>query len=1307
MKNGGFGWLRLGLSVSVVGTALAIAAFASGGSAPVAAGGSAGGDSPAYLPASHPLALDEGNAEELLQRDNAFMSRRTAGDIQLDGHRAGWLRAEGAKEGRRLHRDRVTPDPATFTGAWRGIGPNPIVQITRSDAGSFAAMSGRIGALAIRPSNGQFILGAAQGGIWLYDATEGVWVPKTDNLPSLAIGALAVAPSNDAIVYAGTGEGALSGDSYFGNGIIKSTDGGEHWANVSGDYFEGVAISNLVVDPANARHLYVSVLRGRGGARRTSQALHSRFGIWESTDGGVNWKLLKEAKSESNGATDVELDPQNTRILYASFWGDAMYKSTDGGRHWSPIMNGLPAGADYAAAQTRFAMSLSHPTGGPAVLYSGFDYVDAGGAHPSRVWKSTDQGASWQQLPAGTGDDTVEDYCGGQCFYDNVIEADPTNPDVVFAAGQFNYGIGSGGIFRSDDGGQTWKNLGYDQHPDFHALAFDRSNTAHVLVGSDGGVWYSDSRGGRPNAGDPLSAVTWQNLNGTVNPATSAVTHRTNLAITQFTSIANVPTIPAGTDSERFWGGTQDNGTLRKSTASQTWADVASGDGGQVLVDPTNANFVYGTYFGITPYRYTNGGGVFFSNQYIRGGINLSDRSDFYIPWTMNQLNTSQLFLGTYKLYRTDNAKAPSAGSVRWNTISPDLTGGCTGTAPNGARTCAISAIGVGGGTAVYVGTLDGFVQFSPDAQTSSTPTWVRLDQRGRELPNRPVSQIAVDRSNYRVAYLAYNGFNAATPRRPGHVFKTTDGGDDWTDISGDLPDVPVNSIILDPSYPNTLYIGTDVGAFVTSNGGGHWAQLGAGLPPMAVWQLDLDPAHRLLAAGTHGRGAWSIKDASTVPALVLSKVDAGKPVGPSSHVDYTVTLRNIGNAAATGVTITDPVPDNTSFVSAADGGTYANGVVTWSGLSVPAGGSIDVHFTVSISDALKSKVASIVNDGFKATSAQGMSATGSPHVTPIAPPFAVALTPATQTDGGRVGTTVSYHVTLENDGFQNDTYALSAASTYPTHFLDATCTLPASSVSVPSGGTSDFCVTVDIPAAAPNDEVNTATVTATSTGSSTVAASGTIKTIAVAVDTLLVDNDDNGPDVQGIYKTALTTATVPFSTWDLKVDANLPLNYLKAFKNVVWFAGNSYPGPITPYEARLASFLDGGGRLLMSGQDILDQAAGTTAFVHDYLHITWDGSEAQNDKPTTQVHGVTGNPVSNGIVTVPLDHTVLRAAFEDRITPNGTAATAFTDDSGAANALSYSGTYKVVFLAFPLESYGSAAQKADLVTRAMTFFGP
>jgi uncharacterized repeat protein (TIGR01451 family) len=1262
------------------------------------------GDAPTKRPGSHALtpsefgpqplagAENEGSGA-LIERDQYFMSKRTAGTTPLDVVQAGALRAKAAKDAKALghQTSAAVSAPATFNSAWSSVGPRGLNQPTR-DSGSVIKVSGRIGAEVIR-RDGTRILGAAQGGIWVWNGTA--WVNKTDNLPSLAIGSLAVAPSNDSVVYAGTGEGSLSGDSYFGNGVLKSTNGGNTWSHVSGDYFYGVSMSRITVDPNNANHLYAAVLRGRGGSRRTSPTQHSRFGIWESTDGAATWSLLKQGPPSSFGATDLELDPQNGN-LYASFWGDAIYKSTDGGVSWKTIMNGLPV-ANYAAAPSRFSVSVSHPAGqADATLYTGFDWYGTNGSyHNAEVFKSTNGGTSWVQLPGGTLPDKVTDYCATQCWYDNVIEVDPTNPNVVFAAGVYDYSNGAGGIFRSTDGGQTWINLGYDQHPDFHAVAFDPSNTQRVLIGSDGGVWYSPDLGGRPTQASPLSSVDWQDLNG-------------SLSISQLTSIATNPTAPSN-----IWAGTQDNGTGHTFGTPTSWYDLFSGDGGQVLVDPTDSSYIYGTYYGISPYRDNPecGGGCFFSNSYIRKGIDLTDRAEFYTPWVMNPDNPNQLFLGTYRLYRTNNAKASSPADVTWTPISGDLTSGCAGAAPNGGRGCTISAIGIGGGRGIYTGSEEGYVFVSPDAQTSDNPSFTRV---GNSLPGRPVGSIAVDRSNYRIAYVAFEGFNAGTSGQPGHVFKTTNGGNSWTNITGNLPDSPVNSIVLDPSFPNTLYAGTDVGAFVTYNGGQTWSQLGTGFPTVSIWQLDLDPSQagaRTLAAGTHGRSAWTLSDVRSVPAFALSKVDAGTPVGPSSTITYTLTLKNIGNAPGTGVTITDPVPANTTSPVAQDGGTVANGKVTWSGLTVPAHGSVSVHFTVSVASALDKKVKSIVNDGVVVTSAQGVGTTGSPFVTPLAPPYAVKLAPATQTNGGTGPADIDYHVTVSNLGFNGDTYGMSStgsAAGFTVSFLDSTCTTPLASDTtgaVTSGGSSDVCVRVHIASGATGNSV--AAVKATSTHDATVSATGNVKTIGVGPnDALLVDNDDNNPDVQQYYKDALTTANVPFQTWDLKADGStLPQAFLMDFTKVVWYTGNSYPDPVGPYEGELKSFLDAGGRLFMSGQDILDQAAGTSSFFSDYMHITWDGSEAQNDKPTNTVHGVTGNVVTDGIGAVTIDHSVLGAAFEDQITPNGTAQAAFTDGASKTNALTYSGTYKVVFLAFPLEAYGDAAAKANLVSRAFSFF--
>jgi uncharacterized repeat protein (TIGR01451 family) len=1255
----------------------------------------------------HEDGSDENESFDKL-RDAYYWSRLLAGDEEISLDKASTLRSQAANKASTMS---TAESSSPYGGHWQSVGPDPIVQVART-TNTFEAVSGRIGALAMR-SDGSIILGAAQGGIWTYDPSTGTWISRTEDSDTQSIGALAVAPSNDRIVYAGTGEGALSGDSYFGDGVWRSTDGGETWTHVSSQ-FAGQATSSIVVDPNNSSHVYLANLRGRGGVRRTTHPSQAFFGIWESRDAGRHWSLLKGTQDELHGATDLVMDPRNPNVLLASFWGDGIYRSTDGGQHWASALGNLPAG-NFLEGGTRFSLGLSHPAGDAnATLYTGFDYFDLSDTHhDARIWKSTDYGEHWTVTPNGTGTDSVLAYCGTQCFYDNVVKPDPNNANIVYALGVYGYNNSpqSGGVYRSTDGGATWKNLGYDLHPDFHAIAFEPDNSQHIVVGNDGGVWQSFTGGGRNGAGEPLSAAQWENLNGQVNPTTGALIHSTGLRITQFTSIATVPTVPG-----QYWGGTQDNGTLRKSLANDRWFDQASGDGGQVIVDQTNVNpvnpnvpsYVFGTFFGISPYRYNpTSVSTFFGNEPIDGGINMSDRAEFYVPWVQNRANPNQMFLGTYRLYRSDNAETPSAADVKWDIISPDLSTGCTGSAPNGARGCFISSIGVSeGGTGVYVGTDDGVMSVSPNATTAEHPTWTRVGQG--QLPNRPATQIAVDRSNWRIAYAAYAGFGAATPSNTGHVFKTTDGGQTWTNITGGLPDVPVNSIILDPSDPNLLYAGTDVGTFVTTNAGRTWLRLGNSMPKVATWQLDYDPAHAVLAAGTHGRGAYTLDTSVNTPALVVSTSDAGTPVGPGADVHYSVKLRNIGNWVATGVNITVPIPQNTAFVSAGQDGALRNGKVRWDFLEVPAGGSTTVDFTVRISPNLPGTVTEIVSDGVVVKSGQGPGTTGSPHATPISPAHAVTVSAASTTDGARVGTDVSYPVHLSNRGFQADSYTLATAGSWPAATYDASCSTPLSvTPTVASGAAADVCVKVSVPAGAANEARNDTTLTVKSSADPAVGGTATLTSIAVAVDTLLIDGDLDIPDVSGLYRDALSANSTPFSYWDLTADPVLPRNYVNAHHSVVFFTGNQYPAPVTPYEPQLKAFLDGGGRLLMSGQDILDQSAGTTAFVRDYLHINWDGTENQNDKPTAAVHSVAGNPVSDGIGTVPLDHNVLGAFFEDQVTPIAPATPAFTDDSGAANALTVTaGSYKVVFLAFPLEAYGTAAQKADLVKRAFIYFG-
>jgi uncharacterized repeat protein (TIGR01451 family) len=1249
-------------------------------------------------------------------REAYFADRVYSGSKPLSVEQVAKEHGKAAAQAKKLGASGSTASPLTSVGtpAWETIGPITTQQVART-SGTVENVSGRVSALA-QDHAGRIYLGAAGGGVWRYDPTDGSWTPLTDSLPTLAVGAIAIDPRNDNTLYLGTGEGDLSGDSHFGDGIWKSTDAGSSWTHLGlqndGTYsFDTSTISRLIVQPtAGGTALYVTTIRGRGGSRRVSPPTNQSWGVFRSDDLGAHWKMLKGTTDPSHGATDLEVDPNHVGVLYATFWGDGVYKSNPAG-NWVKVMTGLP-NADYAGGGTRIAISTVK-RGTTTRLYAGFDWYDKKGAHhPSQLFRSDDGALHWVALPT-TGEngpiDSVADYCATQCTYDNVVEADPSNANIVYAGGQYNYGLASGGIYRSVNGGVSWQSLGFDLHPDFHALSFQPGNPAHVVIGNDGGAWQSPDRGGRDFTGGNIADVDWENLNA-------------GLTITQFSSISYADTA----HPNRFYGGTQDNGTQRKASGSNVWFDQPGGDGGQVLVDhnDTTGNMVFSEYYGISPYRYNsiNFGDI----SGIGAGINTSDRSEFYVPWLMNQSNGNQLFYGTYRVYRTDNAETASASDVRWKPISGDLTTGCTGAAPNGGRNCTITALGHSeGGSAAWVGTQEGRIWVAPDAGTSDTPHWTRVDTNGPggQLANRPVGSFAVDRSNWRIAYVSYEGYNAADPGHAGHVFKTTDGGAHWADVTGNLPDGPVNTLVLNPSDGNELIAGTDFGAFVANVNGSSpsWSAVGSSLPAVQVEQLSYDSSRALLVAGTHGRGAWKLLRGTTTPALVASMADAGTPVGPGKDLDYTVTVKNEGNAPAT-VTINAPIPANTTYTSAADGGTHSGDHVTWTGVAIPAGSSAQVHYTVTIDSPLPAGTTEIVADGLSA-SGSGTSTTGSPFSTPIAPAHAVTVSTASPKDGTKPGASVTYPVTIGNPAYNDDSYTIAASSTkgWTISALQADCTtpLPVAGTPVTSGGTATVCVKVDIPASGVSEtDPDSESVVVTSTGDTSVSRTLALTSIPVTTTALVVDGDGNAPDVQSHYTAALTSAGVSYAVWDLAASRALGLQYLSAHRDAYYFSGSGYPGPLTPYEALFQHYLDGGGNLFVSGIDILDQAAGTSSFTHDYLHIAWDGSEAKNDKGTSTVTGVAGSAIGNGLPATALNRITGLCVCEDETTPVAPATAQFNDDGVAAGSPQPDGiavtatsiatgkSYRVVFLGFPLEEYGAAADQGTLAGRVNTYFG-
>ena len=1280
-------------------------------------------------------------------RQRYFEARYLSGTKPLSPEQAAYYRAAAAsKYGRTRHAaaapQRYLTAPTSTAPAWSSVGPSSVYQVGRT-TNSFQRVSGRVSALAVN-NQGFIYAGGAQGGLWRYDPVAKQWTALTDNLPTLSVGAVAIAPSDQNIVYLATGEGDLSGDSYYGDGIWKSTDAGNTWTHVSGTQFPATSITRLLVDPNNANTVYVATIRGRGGARRVSPPTNQVWGIYRSDNGGSSWRLLKGTTDPNRGATDLEFDPARPGALFATFWNDGVYRSGTDQGGWQNITRKIAKAISIKPDFTgsRFAIATTR-VGNKTRIYAGFDWHNAtNGVHrPSRLFRSDDDGEHWTQLPFGTpGDpDAVLNYCDIQCTYDNVVEVDPSDPNTVYAAGEYNYSNSPqlGGVYMSRDAGAHWVTLGVDLHPDFHALAIQPNDPAHIVVGNDGGVWDSPDRGGRQPG--PIADCLTAYFSGdgtTPPPCTDWVDRNKGLGIAQSDSVdyANAA------NPDTFWEGTQDNGTQSSLPAAGwpgfagIWMDQTSGDGGQVVVDHNDPNVVFGTYYHLTGlYRFDsaqdtlNGGGLpTFTNANIMNGIDTSDRSEFYIPLIQNQGNSNQLFTGTDKVYRSDNAETPVASDVLWQPISDDLTSGCTGSASNGGRACVISALGISdGGTGGYAGTEEGWVWHASDATTSTgNADWVRSDPTGSVLPGRPVGGFAVDRSNWRVAYVSFAGYNAATPGHNGHVFKTTDGGQSWTDVTGDLPDNPVNSILLDPSDPNTLYAGSDVGAFVTHDGGAHWAPIGSALPRAQVYQLAYDPSRALLVAGTHGRGAWTLPTGALAPALVASVTDPGVPVGPGSDLPYTITVKNIGNEDATGVTVTDPVPANTTVGAdqVGDGGTTDGTTVTWSGLTIPAGGSQVLHVTATIDSNLDSSVTEIVNDGLHVTSDQGASTSGSPHVSPIAPQYAAEVTPTSEVRTAQLTSTATFTYTLRNAGYTAESFDLSKAGDTWNTVIEADCTTAGISTAVlQPGETQKVCVQVTVPDGASSLATDVFHLTvqpdATTDTSGAQTVDGT--TVAVTHPVLLVDGDGNNPDVQSYYTSALSAAGVSYDVFDLST-TQLPDGYLSGYSSVYWFTGGSYPGPLMPYEKQLTNYLDAGGRLFVSGEDLLDQGAGTTAFVQNYLHIAWDGSENQNDKATATFNGVSGSAIGDGFGSVTKTPVAGICTCEDEITPISPALPQFTDDGSHSldsqphpDALAVTdtsgtthNTYKVVFLAFPFEEFGSAGDQAALAGAIATYFG-
>lgn len=853
-------------------------------------------------------------------------------------------RVEGAFAGR-LSVNGVAIPPNM--NSWTPLGPQPT-----ANTQFYGNVSGRVTALASDPCDGTgntVYAGAADGGIWVsFNALSQTasWKPLTDDQPSLSTGSLALdssschtinAHSQSNAIFAGTGESNFALDNLYGAGVLRSTDGGQTWqqdstfvgSSASSKNASGPYITRIAVQPGRSNPVLLAAIQGTDFS--SGGTLPS--GIWRSTDGAQHWVRVQPggggaAAAPFNPGTDVAFDSSDSsgNTVYAVLGdpnGDSdpkascsappcngVYVSTNAGSTWNRV-SGLDAASD-PGAYGRISLSLA-PGTSPSTSTLYVTIADSSNPQdPSSfllgVFKGTGIGAhgtggTWTNISAASG---LPDFCTPQCFYDMEIASVPSSSgQVVFVGGSAQPpGVGKSSIFRSADGGDSWADFSADgsgngtsTHVDVHAFSFaigSGAKTQAAFVGNDGGVWVSqDAFNPATNSGSQH----WADLNtNTGNPNTS-------LSITQF-----YPGVSISPQSDQtIYGGTQGN-DAQQFSGSLAWSDTEACpyDGGFTAINQQVPTTIYAacSYLqgpGTLNKNVLNGipgtDGINWAAIDFNNGINFTDNADFIPPLVIDAKNSQNLYFGTYRLYQTTNAGGT------WSAITSDLTSDNT---ENFVTTITVAP---SDSTTLYAGTSDGLIWQISNA-LSNTVAIHKISQSNLQ-PARFVTAIAVDPLNSQAAFVAYSGFSCPGITGCdglGHIFFTNNSGSSWTKVDGNLPDIPVNSIVIDPAdtTDNTVYAGTDSGAYAAANAttgaGTTWSVLSTGLPNSEVLSLKLSQTSRTLFAATHGRGMWSL----LLPNLTTADDFSFGTVTPSSQTvaaggtaNYTIPVDLAGNSGS------------------------------------------------------------------------------------------------------------------------------------------------------------------------------------------------------------------------------------------------------------------------------------------------------------------------------------------------------------------------------------------------------------------------
>ncbi len=578
------------------------------------------------------------------------------------------------------------------------------VSLGPSPATGFGGTTGRVSAIACSPTNqNRYFVAGADGGVWRTTDGGSTWQPLTDFMPTTAIGSLALDPTNENTIYAGTGEANFANHSRYGLGIYKSADGGDTWEQWGESTFAGRCISKLLVSPANPQVVFACVTRAGGFPEMAAAKGHPGAtgprGVFRSTDGGHTWAQLAGGLPGLD-ATDMAMEPGNSQVLYAaigSIFGspdNGVYKSVNGGDSWTKLAGGFP---NVNVGRISIAIAPTSPSRLYALVALQSDPT-GGGASTLAAVRTSDGGATWQPT-------AVAGIQATYGWYLSCVAVSPTNPDTVFFGGL--------SMVRSTNAGSSVSTV-TPPHVDLHAIVFDAAG--RLLAGDDGGVHRSTNQG-----------TSWTNLN-------------TGLSTIQFyAGLSTHPTSDVG-----VFGGTQDNGTHLRNAASQTWTSFAGGDGGWTQVDQTNPLRVFAESQGTGAlYRSTDGG-----TSTSTVGTGLTGRNCFLPPYLIDPANPQRMLYGTERVFVSTN------GGTSFSALSPDLTGG-------GSAAIRTLAVAPTDSMFVYAATNDGRILSSSDGgatfqlRLSGVPGWPRTTR-----------ELAVDPVDPRTVYLATAFFGQPQIRR-------------------------------------------------------------------------------------------------------------------------------------------------------------------------------------------------------------------------------------------------------------------------------------------------------------------------------------------------------------------------------------------------------------------------------------------------------------------------------------------------------------------------------------------------------------